>query len=210
MTRNEQVLTMMTWMVSFFSLTPESAEELASSVLDDFGGDISDTSPASVMNALMREYYKRSEAGLVAVEDLPAASDMGFVRPARAEREGAVLGDGTFVSGYYLGIVMSKENPPPEIADDYHGVTPDGSLILKSGGQVPPLANSKREKVWVAVFSDPNRIDQEAIDQLVASPPALPKAPNFVEQSAIDAYGHVFETALTVAEQIDSGAPHAH
>lgn len=210
MTRNQQILLMMTWTVSFFSLTADSAEELAAAVLDDFGGDIADASPAVVMNAIMSEYYKRSEAGSISIENIPKAVDMGFVTPARIESMGATLGDGTYVSAPYLGIVMSSATPPPEIAEDYHGVTPDGSLILKSGGAAPPLADEDREKVWVALFSDPYGVDQEKIDQVVADPPVIPGSPSFVEQSAIDAYKYVFESALVIAQQIDSGEPHIH
>jgi hypothetical protein len=201
---------MMTWMVSFFSLTAESAEQLAATVLDDFGGDIADASPAAVMNAIMNEYYKRSEAGSISIEDTPRAVDMGFVTPARIESMGATLGDGTYVSAPYLGIVMSTATPHPDIAEDYHGVTPDGSLILKSGGTVPPLADEDRERVWVALFSDPYGVDQEKIDQVIADPPAIPENPSFVEQSAINAYQHVVENALAVAEQINSGESHNH
>lgn len=210
MTRNQQILMMMTWMVSFFSLTAESAEELAGTVLDDFGGDIEDVSPAAVMNALMNQYYKRSEAGTVSIEELPRAVDMGFATPARIEGDSATLGDGTYVSAHYLGIVMSSLTPPPDVPHDYNGVTPDGSLMLKSGGTAPPLADDDREKVWVALFSDPHAIDQEKIDQIVAEPPVIPKNPTFLEQSAINAYQHVFENALAVAEQINSGESHTH
>ena len=201
---------MMTWMVSFFSLTAESAEELAASVLDELGGETADLVPSDVMNALMREYYKRYEAGHVFIEDLPRAVDLGFVTPARIEGNSATLGDGTYVSAEYLGIVMSSSTPPPGVPDDYNGVTPDGSLMLKSGGTAPPLADDDREKIWIAIFSNPSAIDQDGIDQLVVDPPAIPETPSFIQQSAIDAYQHVVENALMVAESIDSGQGHNH
>jgi len=209
-TRNQQILMMMTWMVSFFSLTAETAEDLAASVLDELGGDTADLVPSDVMNALMREYYKRDEAGHVSIEDLPRAADMGFATPVRIEGNSATLGDGTYVSANYLGIVMSSATPPSGVADDYNGVAPDGSLILKSGGTIPPLGGEERKKVWIAIFSDPSAIDQDGIDQLVVDPPAIPETPNFIEQGAIDAYQHVVENALVVSEQINSAESHNH
>jgi hypothetical protein len=135
---------------------------------------------------------------------------MGFVTPARIEGDSATLGDGTYVSAQYLGIVMSSLTPPTGVAEDYNGVTPDGSLMLKSGGTVPPLADDDREKVWIAIFSNPSAVDQDGIDQLIVDPPAIPETPSFIQQSAIDAYQHVVENALMVAESIDSGQGHNH
>lgn len=201
---------MMTWMVSFFSLTAETAEELAASVLDELGGDTADLVPSDVMNALMREYYKRDEAGHVSIEDLKTAADMGFVTPARIEENSASLADGTYVNSQYLGIVMSSAEVQTSVADGYTGVAPDGSLVLKSGGTAPPLADDDREKVWIAIFSNPSAIDQDGIDQLVAEPPPVPETPSFIQQSAIDAYQHVIENALIVAESIDPGQGHNH
>jgi hypothetical protein len=205
MTRNQQILLIMTWMISYFSITPETAEDIASSVLDELGGDIEEVAPAEVMNAAMREYFRRSENGEAVSEQIPGWSEFGFVRPSSPLGKDAILGDDTFISSQYLGIVLSDQSVSPDIEDDYHGVAPDGSLILKSGGTVPPLSDSDREKVWVAVFCDPSAIDQEKIDELVADPPAIPENGSFVEQSAIDAYQHVIENAQFTADAINSG-----
>jgi hypothetical protein len=201
---------MMTWAVSYFSVTPETAQDIASSALDEIGGEIGDLAPAEVMNTVMREYFRRSENGNVVIEEIPGWTEHGFVRPAQIQEKNAFIGDETYVFSNHLGSVLSTEIVPPGVADDYHGVTPDGSLILKSGGTIPPLSSEDREKVWVAVFCDPVGTDQDKIDQLVADPPPIPENPNFVEQSAIDAYQHVVENALMVAESIDSGQGHNH
>jgi len=217
-TRNQQILMMMTWAIPYHGLSPEDARAVAERVLDYFGGDFADDDPAEVIHKFHEEYYKASQHEGMVPTDAPRWEDYGYTRPPFVNSPGEVqLSDGTSVSGHNLGLALSNlevQDPASVHHEGMHGVMMDGSLILASGGVVPPLASDHRECVWTCVFCDPTNITQEDIDELVASPPKLPASPSPMQSAASEAYNEILriasDTAIRVNESMESGQGHAH
>lgn len=214
MTRNQQILLIMSWAVSFHGLTLEQAEGVAEIVLDSFDGDIGDATPSTVMNEFNRHLFQMINEGAVirdARAAVPRPEDYGVVMPPVVESDCVKISDGTLISFQTVAeaiLLPGSENIV--VHSDYTGVLPGGSLKLASGGVVPALESRDRKKVWIKVFSDPSAIDQGAIDDLVINPPDFPEEPSFVEQKALEAYESLLEGAAAVVEARARLPEHSH
>lgn len=183
MTRNEQLLLIMSWARSFHGLSLEDTHLVAERVLDDrFGGSISDAHPVDVMKTFDELVYAAVSQGDVFPGDhtVPTYEDFGLVRPPLFEGVGAaVLSDNTVV------VAGAMAHVP---------------LPLASGGVVPIISEEQRDVIFPIVFSDPSNITQETIDELVENTPNDFVPQSFVEQTAVEVYQALKESAATDTE----------
>ena len=183
MTRNEQLLLIMSWARSFHGLSLEDAHLIASRVLDNkFDGSIADASPVDVMRTFDEFAYAAVVAGEIYPGDhtVPTYTEFGLVRPPQIEGSGAaILGDNTVVIAYGMN---------------------DFPLPLASGGVVPVLPEEQRDIILPIVFSDPVNITQEKIDELVENTPDDFVPTSFVEQTALEVYEHLKEEAANTPD----------
>lgn len=179
MTRNEQLLLIMSWARSFHGLSLEEAHLVAQRVLDDeFSGSISNANPIDVMKTFDKFSFTASANGEILPGDhnVPTYQEFGLVRPPQLEgNNAAVLSDNT--------VVIS------EAMADY-------PLPLTSGGVVPPLSDEQRDVIFPMVFSDPEGFTQETIDELVENTPSVFVPQSFVEQRAVEVYEALKEQAV--------------
>lgn len=210
MTRNEQILLMMTWALPFHGLSPEDAQAVGEIALDELGGDISEIPPSQVIHKYTEVYFRHSQAGEVSPTDPPMWEDYGCVRPPQLEENfGAgtgLISDGTAIDGKALGFALSEPDFDFQETPLYpqYGIRPDGSLRLYSGGLVPPIQDDeKRKRVWVAVFKNPFHVTQEEIDGYLLSPPLLSDEPDFLEQQSLRMYEAIMAAAHQHAEEIN-------
>jgi len=175
MTRNQQILLIMSWARSFHGLHLDDCVMLAARVLDeDFDGSIADADPADVMRNMDKQYFKSQMSGEVSVPEsghVPTWEEYGFVRlPLRAQPGVLILSDDTIVDAATL-----SEEP----------------LTLRSGGTIPVLPEAERSVVLPIVFADPVGIDQDGIDELVDNPPEVFEPQTHIEQVAVDSYNQI-------------------
>lgn len=172
MTRNEQILLIMSWARSYHGLALQDCVMLATRVLDqDFSGSISEADPAEVMSSMDKRYFEAQSQGEVIVSqdgNVPCWEDHGFVRPpVLAEPTSVILSDDTIVDMTYVDIQP---------------------ITLVSGGTIPVLSDEQREVILPIVFSNPKEITQREINALISETPEMFIPETHVEQVAIDVY----------------------
>ena len=178
MTRNQELLLIMSWARSFHGIGLDNCVMIAERVIDSFSGSVADANPISVIEAFDKFYFEANSAGEVPfLEDghVPAWEDYDCVRPPQ------VMG-GAIGSGLDTGVVLSDNTcvfPQSAVYEP---------LELLSGGVVPILEEAKRDVVLPIVFSDPAGITQEKINTLAKSPPKRFSPTSYVEEMALSAY----------------------
>ena len=224
MTENEKILLVMGWTIPFHGLSPEDGEFLAREVLDAIDWDLESVSPADLIHKTNKVYFQNNELGKLSPTDAPSWEEYGCVRPPviTDEKMGAAyLSDGTPINAHNLAASLSEVSFQKEKTDpvEISGIDFEtGNLHLVSGGVVPSENEEIRAAVWPVIFANPQGFDQEAIDELVANPPATKATgeKSFIEQESERVYGIIELVAQDYKELINQEhaatgeVPHTH
>lgn len=202
---------MMSWARSFYGLYLDDAVLVAEKVLDEiFGGDISDADPKEVIDQYDKMVFKLNSSGVVILSEksTPTWEDHGFVRPPEGFPENKnywfSISDNTLIDAVSFAQTRIETNVVKQYEENFAGVKDDGSLVLLSGGEVPPLSDDVRAVVWPTIFSNPTAITQEQIDDLVANPPESFEPQNFVEEKSLEVYEYMVESAIRLVDEFNN------
>lgn len=207
----------MSWARSFYGLYLDDAVLVAEKVLDEvFNGDIADADPKEVIDQYDKMVFKLSSNGDVILSDAstPSWEDHGFVRPPEAIVESRNytfhISDNTFIDATSFAQTRIETDVTRDYGEGFSGVKDDGSLVLNSGGEVPPLPDHVRAVVWPTIFSDPKGITQEQINDLVANPPESFEPQNFVEEKSLEVYEYMVESAGRLVDEFNNNPNEGH